>query len=88
MQNKDLATFYNSVYKKGETKHYTSLLLSGDKVPMAKTEVIKEVSWKDKTVLDVGCGTGMMPYSIAKKGARYVLGIDYSTEAIGVAGKS
>ena len=85
MKNKDLATFYNSVYKKGETKHYTSLLLSGDKVPMAKTEVIKEVSWKDKTVLDVGCGTGMMPYSIAKKGARHVLGIDYSKEAIGVA---
>ena len=88
MKNKDLATFYNSVYKKGEKGHYTSLLLSGDKVPMAKAEVIKEVSWKDKTVLDVGCGTGMMPYSIAKKGARHVLGIDYSKEAIGVAEKS
>ena len=88
MQNKDLATFYNSVYKKGEKKHYTSLLLSGDKVPPAKAEVIKEISWKDKTVLDAGCGTGELVYLIAKKGAKLVLGIDYSKEAIDVAQKT
>ena len=85
MQNKDLAAFYNSVYKKGEKKHYTSLLLSGDKVPPAKAEVIKEISWKGKTVLDAGCGTGELPYLIAKRGAKRVIGVDYSQEAIRVA---
>ncbi len=88
MQNKDLTSFYNSVYEKGEKGHYTSLLLSGDKVPPAKAEVIKEISWKGKTVLDAGCGTGELPYLIAKKGAKHVLGIDYSKEAIGVAEKT
>jgi len=85
MQNKDLTSFYNSVYKKGEKKHYSSLLLSGDKVPPAKMEVIKEISWKGKVVLDAGCGTGELPYLIAKKGAKRVIGVDYSQQAIDVA---
>lgn len=85
MHNKDLSSFYNSVYKKGERKHYTSLLLSGDKVPLAKAEVVKEISWKGKVVLDAGCGTGELPYLIAKKGAKKVIGVDYSQEAIAVA---
>lgn len=88
MQNKDLASFYNSVYKKGEKGHYTSLLLSGDKVPPAKAEVIKEILWKGKTVLDAGCGTGELAYLIAKKGAKRVIGVDYSQEAILVAKKT
>lgn len=85
MKNKDLEQFYNGVYKKGERKHYTSILLSGDKVPPAKAEVLKEISWKGKTVLDAGCGTGELLYLISKKGAKQVLGIDYSKEAIDVA---
>lgn len=85
MKNKDLEQFYNRVYKRGEREHYTSILLSGDKVPPAKAEVLKEISWKGKTVLDAGCGTGELPYLIAKKGAKKVFGIDYSKEAIDVA---
>lgn len=88
MRNKDLASFYNRVYKKGERGHYTSILLSGDKVPPAKAEVLKEVSWKGKTVLDAGCGTGELAYLIAKKGARRVIGVDYSQEAIAAAKKT
>ena len=85
MRNKDLTSFYNTVYKKGERGHYTSLLLSGDKVPPAKAEVLKEISWKGTIVLDAGCGTGELAYLIAKKGARHVVGVDYSPEAIAVA---
>ena len=88
MQNKDLTSFYNNVYKKGERGHYTSILLSGDKVPPAKKEVVKEISWKGKIVLDAGCGTGELAYLIAKKGARHVIGVDYSQEAVTVAKKT
>ena len=51
MKNKDLKKFYNNVYKKGEQKHYSPLLLFGDKVPPAKLEVLREIYWKSKTVL-------------------------------------
>ncbi len=88
MKNKDLKKIYNKIYKKGERGHYTSLILSGDKVPPAKTEVLKEISWRGKIVLDAGCGTGELAYCIAKKGAKEVLGVDYSKEAIAVAHKT
>ena len=88
MQNKDLKQFYDHVYHQGERKHYTSILLSGDNVPPAKDAVVKEISWKGKRVLDAGCGTGELPYLIAKKGAMHVLGIDYSKDAIEVAKKT
>ena len=83
--NKDLAPFYNRVYKKGEKRHYTSLLFSGHKQPLAKEMVLAAVSWRGKRVLDAGCGTGRMAYLIARRGAREVLGADYSQEAIAAA---
>ena len=85
MKNKDLAAFYDRVYKKGERKHYTSLRLSGDKAPPAKDAVLKEIAWRGKTVLDAGCGAGELAYLIAKKGAVHVFGIDFSSNAIQVA---
>ncbi|MBI2056303.1 MAG: class I SAM-dependent methyltransferase [Candidatus Sungbacteria bacterium] len=88
MKNKELQSFYNSVYEKGEKRHYTSLLLSGDKIPPAKAEVLKELSWKGKNVLDAGCGTGELAHAIAKRGAESVVGIDYSDAAIGEAKKT
>lgn len=86
-RNTTLKRFYDKVYAKDERKHYTSLLLSGDRVPPAKAEVVKEISWKGKVVLDAGCGTGELPFLIAKKGAAKVIGVDYSREAIEAAKK-
>lgn len=85
MKNKDLKKFYDGVYKKGEQKHYTPFLLSGDKMPPAKSEVLREILWKGKTVLDAGCGTGELAGIIARRGAKKVVGVDYSKDAIGVA---
>lgn len=85
MKNKNLKIIYNKIYKKGEEKHYSSILFSGDRVPPAKREVLKEVNWRGKTVLDAGCGTGEMAFLIAKAGAKKVLGIDYSKNAVEVA---
>lgn len=87
MKNRELEKFYDAVYKKGETAHYTKLRLSGGKLAADRQAVLAEISWKDKTVLDVGCGTGETPYHIAKKGARRVVGLDYAAEAIAAARK-
>jgi 2-polyprenyl-3-methyl-5-hydroxy-6-metoxy-1,4-benzoquinol methylase len=80
--NEELAQFYNKVYVKGEKKHFT---IKRESASLSEIkEVLKQVSWKGKKVLDVGCGTGLFAFNAAKKGA-IVLGIDFSTEAIQIA---
>lgn len=87
MNNKSLEKFYDGVYKKGEQKHYTKLLLSNGRISEEKNTILDEISWQGKTVLDVGCGTGELAYRIAEKGAKSVYGIDYSSQAICIAKK-
>lgn len=82
-KNKKLIDFYDSVYKKGEEKHFTNLSTTGTTTEETY-EILKELDWKSKKILDVGCGTGLFAYQAAKKGA-YVLGIDFSEEAIKIA---
>jgi len=84
-KNKNLKKFYDKVYKKGERRHFTTLATTGS-VTEETNEVLRELSWKSKKVLDVGCGTGFFAYNAAKKGAD-VLGIDFSEEAIDIAQK-
>ena len=79
---KDLSYFYNQVYIKGEKKHFT-IKRESNSLSEIK-EVLKQISWKGKKVLDVGCGTGLFAFNAAKKGA-IVLGVDFSTEAIEIA---
>ncbi len=82
-KNKDLEKFYDKVYLKGERKHYTKLLFGKKQtLPIDEAAVAKSVSWKGKTVLDVGCGTGLMAFEAARRGAAKVVGIDFSPEAI------
>lgn len=89
MKNKNLKKFYSSVYvKKGENKHYTKLLFSKTKLPNEEREVLKEINWRGKTILDVGCGTGLLCYEIAKRGAKKVVGIDFAKGAIEVASRT
>lgn len=86
MKNKNLKKFYSNVYtKKGEKKHYTKLLFGKTRIPNEEREVLKEINWRGKTVLDVGCGTGLLCYEIVKRGAKKVVGIDFARGAIEVA---
>ena len=81
-KNKNLKNFYNKVYIKGEKKHFT---IKRESASLSEIkEVLKQISWKGKKVLDVGCGTGLFAFSAAKKGAM-VLGVDFSVEAIEIA---
>ena len=81
MKNYKLKTFYNKVYKKGENQHFTLFVTKGTTTNEIK-EVLKELSWKNKSVLDVGCGTGLFAHKVSKLGPKHVLGIDFSQEAI------
>ncbi|MEW6044624.1 MAG: class I SAM-dependent methyltransferase [Thermoproteota archaeon] len=81
-QNKKLKKFYDDVYIKGEKKHFTAYREATPTSEMK--EVLKQISWKSKKVLDVGCGTGFFAYLVAKRGGK-VLGIDYSEKAIAIA---
>ena len=84
VQNSKLKTFYNKVYKKGESKHFTSFVTKGTPTNELN-EVLKELNWKNKAVLDVGCGTGLFAHKVSKLGPKQVLGIDFSKEAIEIA---
>ena len=86
-KNKELEAFYQSVYLKGEKKHFTPFVTKGTTSSEAQ-EVIKEMKWKGKRVLDVGCGTGNFAKEVSKNNAKYVLGIDYAEEAIKIAQKN
>jgi len=82
-KNISLKSFYNNSFKKGEEKVFTVFHTRGTNF-VEMNEVIKSQKWKDKKVLDVGCGTGLFAFKIAKKGSK-VTGIDYSEEAIKIA---
>jgi len=79
-KNLKLKNFYDRVYIKGEDTHFSSFVTK--KRPFEEIDqVLEEISWKNKKVLEVGCGTGKFAYNAAKKGA-VVLAIDFSDEAI------
>ncbi len=80
--NASLAKFYDKVYTKGDTRHYTKLLFKKGGLPLEERKALDALSWRGKRVLDVGCGTGLMAFEIARRGAKEVVGIDFSKKAI------
>jgi 2-polyprenyl-3-methyl-5-hydroxy-6-metoxy-1,4-benzoquinol methylase len=81
-KNKQLKKIYNNIFATGEEKIFTRRGNSGEILEIKN--VVSQVSWKGKKVIDVGCGTGHFAHIISKKGAN-VLGIDFSEEAIKIA---
>lgn len=81
-RNLDLKKIYDKAFLKGEEKHFTRKDEPQDDPEFI--EVLKEARYKNKKILDVGCGTGRLLYLASKKGAK-CFGIDYSKEAIRIA---
>ena len=81
-KNRNLKFFYDNLFANGEENTFTRRGNSGEILEIKN--VLDQVSWNGKDVIDVGCGTGHFAYMIAKKGAN-VIGIDFSKEAIKIA---
>ena len=76
MKNKDLKQKYDSVFKDGSGNFFTS-----DGFHEALS-IAGSCDWKNKKVLDIGCGEGRLASMIAGAGASEVVGVDYSKEAV------
>lgn len=75
MDNLALKSIYEQVYSQGKENFFT--FSTAD----VSQEVMRELDWADKQVLEVGCGTGETAYLIALAGG-HILGIDYASSAI------
>lgn len=53
--------------------------------PLRLNYIARWAKLHDKTVLDVGCGGGILSESIAKRGAKSVLGIDLAEKSLKIA---
>jgi len=85
LKNIKLKKFYNNVFQKGEKKHFTKFV-TNDAHSNEFLQVLNSTTWKNKKVIDVGCGVGLFAYLVALKGAK-IIGIDYSENAINLAKK-
>ncbi|KAA3624579.1 MAG: class I SAM-dependent methyltransferase [Proteobacteria bacterium] len=82
--NAQLRDFYDKIYREGE-ENFFSKFKKGVDSSETNDSVLGLLDWRDRTVLDVGCGTGGLLREIAARGAKRVTGIDYSNEAIEIA---
>lgn len=81
MENKYLKGLYDKVWEKNSTRFFTPY---SEEAPA----IIDMCEWNDKEVLEIGCGKGELAYAIASQGAKKVLAIDYSEEAIKICKKN
>ena len=79
--NLALRKFYDQSYKTGEADVFT-FFENGKHISEDHPAALAMVDWNGKTVLDVGCGTGMLVRGIAAGGAARVIGLDYADPAI------
>ena len=84
MDNEQLREKYNKIYLEGKEKFFSKF---DDGKDISETEKIvwSATEWVDKTVLDIGCGTGEIIAGIKDRGASSVIGIDYAKSAIEIA---
>lgn len=80
MKNKDLEKKYDEIFKNDASKFFTCNVF---KESFSIVGMIDD--WSNLEVLDLGCGTGNLASMVSQAGAKKVVGIDYSKEAIKIA---
>lgn len=83
-QNEKLKAFYDAAYTLGEAKVF-SFFENGKPISEDHQAVLSVEDWSGKTVIDVGCGTGLLAREIGSRAASRVIGLDYSASAIAAA---
>ncbi len=85
--NKKLVDWEKNIYE-NDTKNQSMLEKGANKfrgilkLRLERAEQLLEPYIKDKTVIDLGCGTGILAFRLISKGAKKVIGIDISKNAI------
>ena len=81
MSNQNLKQKYEKIYKDGKRDFFSRF---ENDIDISETDKVvwNAVEWKNKNVIDIGCGTGETALGIARLGAKSVTGIDYSKNAI------
>jgi len=81
LSNQALKQLYERVYRQGH-RDFFSKYAAGMDLSENDRIVLGAADWTDKTVLDVGCGSGRVISLIAEAGARQAIGIDYAGPAV------
>ena len=76
IDNEGLQTFYDGKYREGIADFY-SFVKDGETLGLAAS-----ADWTGLSVLEVGCGEGLLCNMIAESGAARVLGVDYVDVAV------
>lgn len=82
MKNENLKEKYEEIYKVGRDSFFTFSAFPHS------LEIIQQIDWENKEVLEIGCGEGKLAAMIQFARAKHILGIDYSKEAIDKANKN
>jgi 2-polyprenyl-3-methyl-5-hydroxy-6-metoxy-1,4-benzoquinol methylase len=72
LERSPLSRWFNTTFRKAVFERYTLTFAHAGDV-------------QDKTVLDIGCGSGVYSVDFARRGARRVLGVDFSASMLQLA---
>jgi 2-polyprenyl-3-methyl-5-hydroxy-6-metoxy-1,4-benzoquinol methylase len=84
--SKELKKKYEDIYLAGK-EDFFSKFKNGVDDSETEDMVWNATNWKDKMVIDIGCGTGEIAAGIYDRGAEIVFGVDYAINAIKIAKK-
>ena len=85
MKEEKDSLYYDNVYKK--SKHYSLNVTANNTIYRELYFFVKNLLSKEENILEIGCGTGQFAEMLIKENYKYILGIDFSSEAICVCNK-
>ncbi len=84
---KNVSQFNSDVEKLGSYSYTTDRLSSNVANARISSEIASIYDFKDKVVLDLGCGDGSYTLEFSRLGIKKIIGVDPASEAISIANK-